>query len=325
MADTKRPAPARAGRTPTTLNAEDGALLDAVRTLRWPARRLTRAGLAGDHVSRVRGGAAEFTEYRSYRPGDDPARLDWKLLARSNRAYIRLSQERMVLPTTLVLDASASLGYPAATLEKWHHARRITLGLAAAAHRSTDPVGVLVATAAGPIHLPPRARRGVVHEIGRVLAGVTPAGSPALTPLLNAGRVRDRIVIISDFLGAPGTEEIGVLLRVAGQLVASGAEVYAVHVLHADELELPRRTALVRDPEVAELRRPLTEQIRDRYHASFAAWRHELAHRWRRTGAIYTTAVTTEPVPHAIRRITGQHSDGSPGARPGGIPNRSAR
>ena len=282
-----------------SLSAADGALLDAVSTLRWPARRRAPAGLVGEHLSRVLGGTAEFTEYRAYRQGDDVGRIDWKLLARSDRAYIRLSNDRTVLPTTVVLDASASLAYPAATLEKWHFARQIAIGLAAAAHRGRDPVGLIVASAEGPARMPLRTRRGTVHQIAEVLARVTPAGSPALAPLLATVRGPARVAIISDFLA----EDADALLAAGAQLCAAGREVYAVHVIHAQELDLPRHAALVNDPERPDVRRPLTEQARRGYEEAFGTWRAGLAREWRRAGANYTEVVTSEPVAHAVRRI----------------------
>lgn len=286
------------------LTLADGALLDAVRALRWPARKRAPAGLAGDHLSRVLGGAAEFTEYRAYRQGDDPGRLDWKLLARSNRAYIRLSQDRTVLPTTFVVDASASLGYPAGTLEKWHYARLLTLGLAAAAHRGGDPVGLIVATASGPLQLPVRTRRSVVQEIARALAGVTPGGSPALAPILGTLRTRGRVVIVSDFLSDTGDGSEGdALAKAAAHLGAAGRDTYAIHVVHEAELNPPRRTALVTDPEQTDLKRPLLEETRRGYLAAFGAWREGLARRWRQAGAAYTEVSTAEPPAHAVRRI----------------------
>ena len=74
-----------------------GPLLEAVRGLTWPARRRAGGALPGVHVSRLRGAAPELSEYRLYRQGDDPRRLDWKLLARSDRAYIRLAEDRAIL------------------------------------------------------------------------------------------------------------------------------------------------------------------------------------------------------------------------------------
>ena len=89
-----------------------GDVLDAIRDLRWVARRPVSGGLPGAHRARTRGTAAEFTEYRVYRKGDEVRRLDWKVLARTDRAYVRLTEDQAVLPTTVVLDASASMAYP---------------------------------------------------------------------------------------------------------------------------------------------------------------------------------------------------------------------
>lgn len=280
------------------LSKPDGALLEAVRTLKWPARKRAPPGFAGEHLSRVLGGAAEFTEYRVYRQGDDPARIDWKLLARSDRVFIRLSHERTVLPTTIVVDASASLAYPEATLEKWQYARHVALGLAAAARHGGDPVGLSVATAKGPRQLPPRTRQGAVHDIARLLSEIVPAGTPTLAPLLTRMSSPGRIVIITDFLGdAEG------LFTAAARLSAAGREVYAVHVVHANELNPVAAAELLFDPEAPDLRRPLTDQTRPLYVDAFTSWSTELARVWRVAGAIFAHVDTGEPAAYAVRRI----------------------
>src|SRR3569832_1391218 len=102
-----------------------GALLDAVRGVHWPARRAVVSAVAGTHQSKLRGTSAEFTEYRLYRQGDAPRRIDWRLLGLSDRAYIRLATDRAILPTTLLLDASASMAFPVASREKWRRAQEI--------------------------------------------------------------------------------------------------------------------------------------------------------------------------------------------------------
>src|SRR5947209_960068 len=79
-----------------------GELLDALRGVTWPARRTIRGPAAGTHPSRQRGVSPEFTEYRPYRQGDDPRRLDWKLLARTDRAFLRITNDRATLGTVLV-------------------------------------------------------------------------------------------------------------------------------------------------------------------------------------------------------------------------------
>src|SRR5512132_4474448 len=130
------------------------ALLDSVRGIRWPARSAVRGGIPGAHTSRMRGSSAEFTEYRPYRQGDDLRRIDWKLFARSERAYIRLSNDRAILPTMIVLDASASMAFPLATKDKWKLAAQIGVALGAVAKNSGDPVGLAIAQGDSSVLLP---------------------------------------------------------------------------------------------------------------------------------------------------------------------------
>ncbi len=290
-----------------TTDVSYGALLDAVRGVHWQARRAVTGALAGTHHSKQRGTSAEFTEYRFYRQGDDPRRIDWRLLARSDRAYIRLATDRAILPTMIVLDASASMAFPVGTRDKWRRAREIAVGLAAVVHADGDPVGVAVADDRGQTRtVPPRTRRGVVGEITRTVDAAQPAGVNALAPAVQAMRSR-RIAIITDLLG-DGME----LLRVARVHIVGGGEVHLIHVVAREELDPPRRTMLAADPEEMTLQRLLAEATRRDYDASFAAWRGEMAMQWRAAGAAYTEVVTDEPTPHAVRRIAEPPSYGAP-------------
>ena len=275
-----------------------GSLLDALRGVQWPARRPVPGAVPGTHQSRLRGTSAEFTEYRPYRQGDDPRRLDWKLLARSDRAYIRLADDHSILATLLLVDASASMAYPAATHEKWAQARRLAVGLATVAHAGGDPVGLLLPTAAGVARVAPRTRRGVVSEVAAALDAVRPSGGASLASALLGLAPTVRVAVVSDFLG-----DGDALLRVASERVAAGGEVHAVHVVAAEELDPPPAAILAVDPEEPEVRRPLVGAARAAYLSAFAAWREELARSWRAAGAGYTLVTTTEPADQAVRRI----------------------
>jgi uncharacterized protein (DUF58 family) len=148
-----------------------GALLEAVRGVRWPARRPLAGGSPGAHPARTRGMAPEFAEYRPYRQGDDPRRLDWRLLGRSDRAFIRLAPDRAVIATLIAVDASASMAFAG----KWAMACQLAVGCAAVGHGGGDPVGLAVAAGGGISRLAPRTRRDVVAEIARALETITPA------------------------------------------------------------------------------------------------------------------------------------------------------
>ncbi|MFN2397412.1 MAG: DUF58 domain-containing protein [Gemmatimonadaceae bacterium] len=275
-----------------------GAIIDALRGVTWPARRPSRGATSGTHRSRLTGVSSEFTQYRPYRQGDDPRRLDWKLLARTDRAYMRITSDRAIMETVLIVDASASMAFPERTNEKWVQACRVSVGLAAVAHASGDPVGLLVPGATRTVQLPARTRRGIVAELARTLDGIEPAGGALLTPALQVVRRTARVVIVSDLLG-DGDD----LLRSARELAIEG-EVYAVHIVARAELNPTGPAIMATDPEHPEIKRPLVLATRDEYIRAFAEWRAETARAWRAAGAVYTEVVTDEPAAHAIRRIT---------------------
>ena len=278
-----------------------GALLDAVRGVHWPARQPVTSAAAGAHHSKTRGTSSEFSEFRLYRQGDDPRRLDWRLLARSDRAYLRLATDRSILPTTIVLDASASMAYPTLSRGKWLSAQRIAVALAAMAHGDGDPVGVALHDARGRLRvLAPRSRRTVVDEIARVIDAADPDGLEPLAPAIGALRSR-RIAIITDLLG-----DSDAMLRAVRVRIAAGAEVHLVHIVAREELEPPRRTLLAADPEQPATQRLLTDATRLDYQRAFGEWRREIARLWRASGALFTEVISDEPVPHAVRRIAGQ-------------------
>lgn len=276
-----------------------GALLDAVRGLTWRARRAARIAVPGIHPSRVRGTSAEFTEYRAYRQGDDLKRVDWKLFARTDRAHVRISEERAVTPTMIVLDASASMAFPDGTASKWAFARQLAIALAAIAHSGGDPVGLAVAGAESRTLLP-RTRRGVVAEMIRLIDGIVAGGNVALGPCVAAAaRSAVRIAIVGDFL-----QDGEGLLRSAREMTVAGRDVYGIHVVASEELDPPSATSVVMDPENPELRRAMTGTTRAEYVREFAAWRADTASSWLASGAAYRMVVAgQEPVSHSARRI----------------------
>jgi uncharacterized protein (DUF58 family) len=288
----------------TDLFAATAPLFDVLRGERWVAPRLAPHGPPGAHRSRRRGSSLEFTEYRPYRQGDDPRRLDWKLLARTDRAYVRITDDHAIMPTVFVVDASASMGFPLPSLAKWRLAQLVTLGLAFVAAGEGDPVALGVVTD-HTVRRPLQMRRGVVADLTRALDGVAPAGSSALTPLIDemVGRTRGRLVIVSDFLGDDAS-----LLTRAHALTAAGVTVHAVHVVAREELSPAERATVVSDPEDATLRRPLTRRARAVYLARFGEWRATLRQGLRAAGASYVMAATDEPVDRVVHAVIHSHA-----------------
>lgn len=274
-----------------------GPILDAVRGLTWPARNRVSGTHTGTHRSRLRGRAPELSEYRLYRQGDDPRQLDWKLLARSDRAFIRLSEDRAVHPTWFVIDASASMRYPEDADGKWEGACALVVALAAIAQRSGDPVGATIAASGGVVFVRARTRADVLVELVTALGSVKPGGTPALSSALLPVPERARVVVVSDFLG---DEEA--VRRACAARGSAGGDIHALHIVSRSELDPPVQARLVSDPEDESVLRPLDEGARVAYREQFAAWRAETARAWRLAGAAYREVLAEDDMAVVARR-----------------------
>jgi uncharacterized protein (DUF58 family) len=275
-------------------------VLEAVRGLTWPARARVHQAVSGPHLSRIRGTTVEFIEHRPYRQGDETKRIDWRLVARNDRVFVRVSRELATLPTMFLVDASASMAFPVHTHAKWRLAGELAIGLASVAQHGGDPVGLVVAHHDGMRIIPARNRRTVLHQM-MTSVEIPPRGdvslAPALRQMLGMG---ERLVIATDFLG-----DADDLLALARTAVARGIEVYALHLVADGELNPDPRRVLFEDPEQPGMRRPMSPAMRAAYLERFGEWRQRLARDWRHAGAVYCMCVPgSESLRQVVRRIT---------------------
>ncbi|MDC6355693.1 MULTISPECIES: DUF58 domain-containing protein [unclassified Robiginitalea] len=88
------------------------------------------------------GHGLEFSQYRGYEPGDDLRLLDWKMLARSGRYYIKQSEIESLVGVKFIVDASASMLHREDGLSKLEYARLLVAALAYLAWKQGDAVGL---------------------------------------------------------------------------------------------------------------------------------------------------------------------------------------
>jgi len=141
------------------------------------------AGLGhGIHAGRERGAGVEFSEYRAYAPGDEWRRVDWKLLARADRYYVREAERDSHVAVWLWLDATASMAEPSRSvqgLDKFWFARTALACVAAIAQRQGDAFGLVVCSD-GRVDFTP-ASRGP-RQLQRVLAALQRARPSGVLP-----------------------------------------------------------------------------------------------------------------------------------------------
>src|SRR6266542_1044188 len=110
------------------LNPADVARLGGIEIV---AQGVVEGFLAGIHRSPFRGFSVEFTEHRAYQPGDEPRYLDWKILARSDRLFVKQFEEETNLRAMILVDASRSMAWRGAParLTKRAYAQRVAAAL----------------------------------------------------------------------------------------------------------------------------------------------------------------------------------------------------
>src|SRR6056300_1344767 len=84
--------------------------------LNFLAKKAMEGFISGLHTSPLRGFSVEFAEHRIYNPGESIKNLDWKLLARTEKKYIKQFIEETNLKCHLWVDISKSMHYP----ENWN-------------------------------------------------------------------------------------------------------------------------------------------------------------------------------------------------------------
>ena len=95
----------------------DPAALMRIRSLELRARVVVEGFWKGLHRSPYHGFSVEFSEYRQYVPGDDPRYIDWKVVARSDRVFIKKFEDETNLRCSLMVDHSRSMGYGSGEVE----------------------------------------------------------------------------------------------------------------------------------------------------------------------------------------------------------------
>ena len=231
---TESPAPQRSS-TPALQSLIHPETLMRIRNLELRARVVVEGFWNGIHRSPYHGFSVEFTEYRQYAAGDDPRYLDWRVLARSDRYFIKKFEDETNLRCYLLTDNSRSMTYGSLGYTKANYASTLAATLAYFLYLQGDAVGLLTFDEQVRDYLPARHRTGHLRHI--MLALEKPATGRAtdlaapLKQIVEIVRKRSLIILLSDFLSP--CERLQPDLT---SLAACGHEVIILQVLDPAEL-----------------------------------------------------------------------------------------
>ncbi len=278
----------------------DPGVLQRIGNLELVAQGVVEGFLHGVHASPHVGQSLDFAEHRQYVPGDDPRRVDWRVLARTDRFYLKEFEAETHANVTVILDRSRSMAFGSQEISKLDYARFLAASLAYLARLQGDRIGAVTFDSSVRDFVPCSARHldRVLVALDRSEAEVAGELPTALTAMAERPRPRGILVLVSDLYLEP--EE---LRRPISLLRAAGNDVLVFQVLDPAEIAFPYEEALtVEDLETGE-RLPITpDRMREEYGELMKDHVEGVGRVLSRSGADHVLMDTSRPLDLALAR-----------------------
>jgi uncharacterized protein (DUF58 family) len=218
--------------------------LDRYKNLYAFTRSRVEGYLSGRHKSPFKGSSSDFADYHEYSHGQDISRIDWRVYGRSRKLYIRRFEDETDMTVYIVVDTSASMLYGGAQrMPKYVQAARLAAALSYIAMRQRDKVSLALVSKELVAFRKAGNSRLHLQTLLKCLEGIEPSQETSLSEALkDCGEVlrkRGRLILISDF-----HDDIDATLVELGQFVHRGFDIQLMHLLDADELNLPPAAAI---------------------------------------------------------------------------------
>lgn len=211
-------------------------VLHTVTGLELVARIIVEGYMTGSNRSQSIGAGQEFSQYRSYEPGDDLRQLDWKMYARSGRYYIKQGEIETNITVKFMFDATRSMSYAERGISKLHYGKVMAAALAYLAHRQSDTFALYTISARGIEAVQPRFEQQQYMRLLHALVQLEGSGSWTDAGDLEAifdHHGKELIIFFSDLY-----DDAGDVRKFVSRLKTPRNEVIVFHLMGADELAL---------------------------------------------------------------------------------------
>ena len=200
------------------------------------AKLVVEGYIIGQHRSPYHGFSVEFSEHRSYEPGDEVKHIDWKLYGKTNRLYVKRYEEETNLCAHLILDTSKSMSYTSNKVSKLDYGSYLLAALSYLMISQQDAAGVVLFDEKIRSFIPPKSTPSHLNTLLNVLDAPKPGNDTKIESVLHqmAERINKRglVIIISDLLDEPKN-----ILKGLKHFRHKKQEVILFHILDRNELE----------------------------------------------------------------------------------------
>jgi uncharacterized protein (DUF58 family) len=286
----------------------DPKVLMAIKDLSLSAKMTIDGFMNGINKSTVKGPGLEFSQYRSYQPGDDLRSLDWKMFARSDRYYIRESEVETNISVRILIDASASMNHSDGDFTKIDYAKYLGASLAYLANLQGDAIGLYVLKNSGIFSMTPKQDYQHLARLFYQLEQINPNGAftkPIHYKELFAGaQKRELLIFITDLY-----QKEDEIIKLLDTLNTLRHEIVVFHVLSRNELNLDfKGYSTFEDLETGETIQIDQTIARTNYQNKLNAYLEETRIKLLDRRIFYRTITTDEPLDQALRDFLKQRS-----------------
>src|ERR1700677_3588801 len=219
-------------------NLLDAAAVASGEALGLAARLIMEGYRVGEHRSPFHGFAIEFAQHREYATGDDVKHLDWKVLGRTDRYYIKQYEQDTNFVCHLLIDGSESMNYGSGKITKMQYAKILSACIAYIVLHQRDAIALNIFDTEIREQFTRTDNPGKIHDIMRRLSEFNATNATKLGKVMNdlAGSIKPRsiVIIISDIF-----DDEEAFQKNVERLRFQRSEVIVFHVLDKDELEFP--------------------------------------------------------------------------------------
>lgn len=286
----------------------DPKVLMAIKDLSLAAKTTIDGFMSGINKSAVKGPGLEFSQYRSYQPGDDLRSLDWKTFARSDRYYIRESEVETNIAIRILIDASASMKHSDGDFTKIEYAKYLSASLAYLANLQGDAIGLYVFKNSGIFSMAPKQDYQHLARLFYQLEQIDPNGKFTKTidysAIFAGAQKKELLIFITDLYQT--NNEIFALLDTLNIL---RHEIIVFHLVAKNEQDLDfKGYSSFEDLETGQTIQIDQTKIRAAYQSRFTDYLATTRTKMLDRGIAYRTMYMDEPLDEALSAFLKQRS-----------------
>jgi uncharacterized protein (DUF58 family) len=253
------------------------------------AKQVVEGFITGLHQSPFHGFSVEFAEHRLYNTGESVKNIDWKLLARTDKLFVKQFEEETNLRCYLLLDTSSSMNYPDAGINKLQFSVYAVASLMYLFKKQRDAFGLCMFS--DKMDWMSQARTTSAHMYYLYAELEKMYNQPRLNTSTNiagvlhhvAGEIHQRsmVILFSDMLeNSLNADKMNALFAAIQHLKYKKHEVIIFNVIsrqHEVDFNFDNRPHHFIDIETGQEVRVHPNKVRDSYIASLQEYRHQLA------------------------------------------------